>query len=188
MTMRRNGQAIFEYALLLAVVAAAVAGMQLYVKRSIQAGVKMTADHMSPFDADPDGEEAQFAGIRYESRDRQTDIFSTGSTVDRKSKSQTVADQRINTQAHEDGSVTTIVEDDRTTTTGALQSVGPNVTDYSEVVMTPKVDLPKPPPVTLNPIPPLLPPGSSGPPVTGPDGREPPPSFPPPIIQEGSSS
>ena len=66
-----RGQAIAEYAILLAVVAAAVATMQAYGRRAIAAGVKVAADQMSPFAADAEGELAQIEGSRQEAGDRR---------------------------------------------------------------------------------------------------------------------
>jgi len=66
-----QGQAIAEYAILLAVVAAAVATMHAYGRRAIAAGVKVAVDQMSPFAADADGERAQLEGIRQEAGDRR---------------------------------------------------------------------------------------------------------------------
>ena len=66
-----RGQAIAEYAILLAVVAAAVATMHAYGRRAIAAGVKVAVDQMSPFAADADGERAQLEGIRQEAGDRR---------------------------------------------------------------------------------------------------------------------
>ena len=68
----RDGQAVVEYALLLALVSAALLGMQLYAKRGVQAGVKMMTDGvLSPYANDTNGELAQRAGIAYESGERR---------------------------------------------------------------------------------------------------------------------
>ena len=58
----RGGQAFVEYAILFAVVAAALLGMQLYAKRSLQGGIKMAVDRMSPHPGDVNGEQAQADG------------------------------------------------------------------------------------------------------------------------------
>lgn len=72
----KGGQAIQEYALLLAVATMAIVGMQLYAKRAIQAAVKTGADRLSPYaeegDAgyDANGELAQAHGMRLETGDQ----------------------------------------------------------------------------------------------------------------------
>lgn len=150
----KRGQAIFEYALLLAVVAAAVAGMQIFAKRGIQAAVKMTADGMSPELNDPGGEEAQFLGIRYESRDRQNEVFSSGMVLDKQSSTQSVSDQHVKMETKIDGRVETTIplQGDTTATTGALANLGAGVSDYVEVVITPKQE-----PPGVRPVPPDVP-------------------------------
>ena len=62
-----RGQTIVEYAVCLGVVLAALAAMQVFSKRWIQAGLKVAADEMSPFPGD--AEKAQVEGIRQESGD-----------------------------------------------------------------------------------------------------------------------
>ncbi len=43
---REKAQSLIEYALILAIVAAALMGMQAYMKRGIQAAVKLSADQL----------------------------------------------------------------------------------------------------------------------------------------------
>lgn len=45
--MRRKGQSILEYALLIAVVAAAFVAMQAYVNRAVQANLKSLEDQIN---------------------------------------------------------------------------------------------------------------------------------------------
>jgi hypothetical protein len=48
----KRGQSVLEYGFLIACIAAAVLGMQFYVKRAIQGRIKQTADQIgSPYDA-----------------------------------------------------------------------------------------------------------------------------------------
>ena len=67
----QRAQAIAEYAILLAVAAAAIVTMSTYSRRAIQAGLKVATDQMSPFAGDVDGELAQLEGIRQEAGDRR---------------------------------------------------------------------------------------------------------------------
>ena len=46
MIVRRTGQSTLEYAVLIAVVAAAAIGMQIYVKRGIQGRLRQSADQV----------------------------------------------------------------------------------------------------------------------------------------------
>ena len=47
MARRRSGQSTAEYAILIAIVIAAVVGMQVYVKRGLQAKEKHVTDHFT---------------------------------------------------------------------------------------------------------------------------------------------
>ena len=79
----RAAQTVSEYAVLLVVVTAALAGMQVYSKRAIEAAIKTAADAMSPYAAardvrgnlvgDAHGELAQIAGSIYETGKRTDD-------------------------------------------------------------------------------------------------------------------
>ena len=68
----RHGQAIVEYVLLFAVVAAAIAAMQIYAKRGLQAVLKVAADDLSRAAIDPirgqnlTPEQGQVEGMRQE--------------------------------------------------------------------------------------------------------------------------
>lgn len=90
----RAGQAILEYALILAVVAAAVLGMQVYGKRGIQGVLKAAADDLSsvlPPSEDPreqgllPEELAQLNGMRQEAgadaRNRRGELEALPGTV-----------------------------------------------------------------------------------------------------------
>jgi hypothetical protein len=80
-----------EYAILVGLVVAAVAGMQTYFKRGIQAGVKLAADRMGalpetnrPPSISPE-EHSQLEGIRYDSGVRTTSVLNPGGVLERKS-------------------------------------------------------------------------------------------------------
>ena len=45
---RRCGQSALEYAVLLAVVSAAVVGMSIYIRRAVQANIKTTEMQLNP--------------------------------------------------------------------------------------------------------------------------------------------
>ncbi len=47
MRITKNGQSILEYALLVAVVAAAFVTMHIYMQRAVQANFKMIEDHVN---------------------------------------------------------------------------------------------------------------------------------------------
>lgn len=46
--MNRKGQSIIEYAVILGLVVAGLTAMQVYIKRGIQAGIKVAADELGP--------------------------------------------------------------------------------------------------------------------------------------------
>lgn len=48
MSLGKKAQSVIEYALLLALIGAAVVAMQVYMKRGLQAVVKVTADQLGP--------------------------------------------------------------------------------------------------------------------------------------------
>ncbi|MBI2495485.1 MAG: hypothetical protein HYY90_05030 [Candidatus Omnitrophica bacterium] len=188
----KNGQAIIEYTILIGIITAALLGMQTYTKRSLQAGIKAMADRLSPYPNDPRGERAQRAGIRYESRDRQDRVVAAGTVLERQSKTRAVSRQMTNTRLLLDGRTRTTTLTDTTRTEGALdpnlggRTLGPNVSDYSEVVgATPKEVSIQPPPAGPLPLPRPESPGSSPPPGSPFLGG--PPSFPggPPSTVQG---
>ena len=45
--MKINGQSIAEYAVLIGIVSAAIMGMNVYIKRGVQAGIKQSVDQMA---------------------------------------------------------------------------------------------------------------------------------------------
>ena len=100
-----SGQAIMEYAILIGVVTAAMLGMQLYAKRSLQAGIKTAADQLSPYPDDPHGERAQLDGMRYESGDRKTRVFAVGDAMVNESAARTVVHQVATTSTTTGGGV-----------------------------------------------------------------------------------
>lgn len=130
-----RGQSIVEYAILLGIVTAAVLGMQVYAKRGIQAGLKMTADSLSPFAPnDADGEKAQVDGMRYDSGDRQTTVFASGMVLDRRSATRTALAKSVNTKTLLGGGVEKTIVSDSVANTGQLPD-GPGVSVHAEVVV-----------------------------------------------------
>lgn len=148
------GQAMAEYAVLIGVITAAMLGIQLYAKRGIEAGVKVAADQISPCVGDPcaddpQGEQAQAAGMSYETGDRTSRAFAIGG--DQTAKPFAIGtvlanESGVNTrQAHttttamsEGGSVTRTMApgpDNKDTTVGVLTDRGPGVAQHSEVVV-----------------------------------------------------
>lgn len=144
-----KGQAFAEYAILIGLVTAAMLGMSLYAKRGLQAGIKMAADDLSPFKVesggDPQGEKAQVAAVRYESRERRDRAVGVPGTIlvneatvrtrsDRAQEAKQMGDgavgRRILTQGRAGG--------DTVNTEGALSARGANVSSYSEVVISSK--------------------------------------------------
>ena len=130
-----KGQAVFEYAVLISLVVAALMAMQLYAKRGLQAAVKTAADRMSPFASDPDGVQAQVAGVRYESGDRRNRAIAAGTVLENRSKTTTVATKTVQDKETLGGGRERVVQDDQTTTSGAL---GGGVSSYSQVVVDAK--------------------------------------------------
>lgn len=53
--MKRKAQSIAEYAILIGVVASAIMAMNVYIKRGVQAGIKMSIDQMGSDTAQRDG-------------------------------------------------------------------------------------------------------------------------------------
>ncbi len=104
---RRRGQAFMENALTIAVVAAAVIGMQVYAKRSIQGVLKFGADRLSPCANDKNGVMAQLEGTRYETGEHlskpcesaRTGLpMPAGTTMNRQSGTSTIASRRVREQ------------------------------------------------------------------------------------------
>ena len=122
MIRRARGQALAEYAFLIAIVSAAVLTMRVYLTRGIQAGVKVAADQIGD----------QVNGIRYESGDRQNKAFASGLVLRRDSGVTTGSNRHVRTEITPEGSFTNRVIEDRATSTGAF---GAGVSFYSEVVV-----------------------------------------------------
>ena len=131
------GQSIAEYAILIAVVTAAVTAMQVYAKRGIQAAVKVAADEMSPFGAaDSTGEQAQVEGMRYESGERRNrSVAVAGAVLTKESATATDVQRSIQTGETIGGGRSTPSLSESTTTTGAVAGRGTGVSAYSEVIV-----------------------------------------------------
>lgn len=136
------GQAITEYAILIGVVVAALLGMQVYAKRGLQAGIKATADRLSPFlsepGGDPGGRRAQREGMRYEAGERQNRaIAAPGDVLVRESKTVTISSRTVEDKATTPGGGRTRkiepATPETTSTSGALSYRGLGVASYSEV-------------------------------------------------------
>lgn len=134
------GQAITEYAILIGVVVAALLGMQVYAKRGLQAGIKATADHLSPFGpgGDPGGRRAQREGMRYEAGERQNRaIAAPGDVLVRESETTTISSRTVQDDAPTPGGGRTRkiepATPETTSTSGALHNRGLGVASYSEV-------------------------------------------------------
>ena len=139
---RMAGQAVAEYAVLIGVITAAMLGIQLYAKRSIQAGVKVAADQMSPCVGDPcrpdpTGETAQAYGMNYETGDRTQRAFAVGFVLANESAMQTRQAHATTSATSEGGSVTRTIGpgQDTVDTTGVLPGYGPGAAQHSEVVI-----------------------------------------------------
>ena len=117
---QRAGQVMLEYAILVGLAIAAVAGMQVYARRGIQAGIKGATDRLSPFADDPDGAKAQVEGVRYESGERRNrDVIAAGTTLARKSAINTVVNRTVQDD-EADGSRTHTIRQDEVSSSGAL--------------------------------------------------------------------
>ena len=147
---RTRGQAIAEYAILLAVVAAAVTAMSTYSRRAIQAGLKVATDQMSPFAGDVDGELAQLEGIRQEAGDRRwgaqerTGLYALeGVLLDRLSAVRTFtggqddpsATPGTQTTRTEIGGGVTRTIGSGSASVGVLDDLGAGVSSFSETVV-----------------------------------------------------
>ena len=145
-----SGQSLAEYSLVLALVAAAMMGMQVYAKRGIQAALKTASDDLSPcrvhacFGAvgDPDGElgqligEVQEGGLTEEERLREPalrqGLVLDRLSLDRLSRVTTVTDQSVLDEELPGGGRTRTVERERVSSRGAL---GDGVSSVSSVVV-----------------------------------------------------
>jgi Flp pilus assembly pilin Flp len=108
----RRGQSVAEYGVLLAIVTAAVAGMTLYAKRSIQAAIKVAADQVGD----------QWEGVRAESPGG--DVFETRMAVETTGE--------VKRGATWGGGYRKEIVDQRTVSHGALEGPGlePNTSSY----------------------------------------------------------
>lgn len=145
-----GGQAIAEYAILLAVAAAAIVTMSTYSRRAIQAGIKVATDQMSPFEGDVDGELAQLEGIRQEAGDRRWGAQQRsgryaleGVALTRGSAVRTVtggkdepsATPGTQTTRTEIGGGVTRTIDSGSASAGVLDGQGAGISSYSETVV-----------------------------------------------------
>ena len=146
--MQHRGQALLEYAIVLAIVSTAVLGMQIFARRSIQGVIKTATDQMSPFANDPKGEKAQIAGIRYESGDEGNTLFpfSSGTVLERKSATTETGSESLQKQTLPLVVVKTDPFTDNQNRVGVLTSVnsvvygnnynpGPGTSTFSELVV-----------------------------------------------------
>ena len=114
--------------MLVAAVVAAISAMQIYAKRGIQAGIKMSADGIG----------TQGDGIRYESGDRSGRVLSTGAVLTRESASTTRSNKTMRDIQTANGGRQRIIDRDETHSSGALSGRGGGVSSYSEVVVDTK--------------------------------------------------
>ena len=141
----QRGQAIFEYALLLAIVMAALAGIQVYARRGIQAGVKLTVDGMSPYATDVDGKRAQADGIvqeagRYYDEDEGLSLFDQsrhrGVLLNKRSAGNVVTNQNVKVAVGENGNGTFDLDLSETNTGSGTLPDAPPGTTYESVTLT----------------------------------------------------
>lgn len=123
MERRRDGQALIEYAVLIAMVIAALTAISVYTKRGIQAGIKEAADQIGD----------QQEGMKYESGERRNQTIAAGTVLDRQS-STTAESGRTNRDVQETGGGLTRTIAEQTSTTGAL---GDGISTHSVVVVEP---------------------------------------------------
>ncbi len=119
----QRGQTIAEYALLFVVITTMLIAIQAYIKRSVQATVKVASDRMGPrtLGADPEGEHAQRKGMRYESGDRTNRVFAEGTPLERFAASKTTSKREIEkTLGLLEGDAETRTIEDITETRGAV--------------------------------------------------------------------
>ncbi len=108
---RDAGQSIAEYAIVIAVALSALFSMQMYLQRSIQAGVKHAADQIGD----------QTNGIVYETGDYHLHPFAPGTVLGR--ESMTADDRSANVNSSASTTAAWSVQHngvDRTDTTGQL--------------------------------------------------------------------
>ena len=104
-----RGQAILEYALVIGTATAVLVTMSNYMKRSIQASIKMAAD-----DVGDQGE-----GLRHETADKNNGAsVVVGEVLERTSTNLTDTDSQIRKVTSRGGAVQTVFVKDQTETTG----------------------------------------------------------------------
>lgn len=131
-----RGQAIMEYAIVIGLVIAALLGMQVYAKRSIQASIKTAADGLSPFAGDTDGKKAQIAGASYEAGERRNRaITEAGTVLERRAAVTTDVQRKLAISEKAGGVRSTTIQSDTTSNTGALAG---GASSYSKVVVESK--------------------------------------------------
>lgn len=108
--------------------------MQLYAKRGLQAGVKAAADAISPFPDDPTGMRAQVEGMRYEASDRRDDRPAAGAILARESAVQGRSDRKIQLEDQTGGVHAMAIDQDVSSSSGAVPNRGAGVSSYSETV------------------------------------------------------
>ena len=125
--MTRRGQTMSEQALIIGTVVAAIIGMSSYIKRGIQAGVKVAADQMSDgIDPTMSGQER---GLRYESgirggepekdgkvnwkdKDAKIDWTKPNTVLEQKSRSRTLTKNTLKVVDNPNGSRTKLFDSD----------------------------------------------------------------------------
>ena len=122
---RARGQTLPEYSLLIAIVMAAILGLQVYAKRSIQAGIKTAADQIG----------SQDEGIAYEAGERRNRTSaSAGRVLQQQSRVTSATDRNVRSRQLQGGGVQRDTVTDTSSTIGTLPSRGAGVASYSEVV------------------------------------------------------
>ena len=141
---KRPGQTVIEYVMVGAVVVAILLTMQVFLQRRVQAVLKLAADDLSPYKnvagGDPDGKQAQLAGLRYETGERRDKKFhyEVGTVLERQSAVRTTTDANINLRETPGGRTERNVFSDHTNTAGAVTGRGAEVSAYSSVVVSEK--------------------------------------------------
>jgi len=100
--MRKSAQAISEYVLLVAVIAAALSLMQLYFQRSVRAVVKIAADEVGGQKEGAASEDTNFEWI--EKENTQVNTTSFGSTTEVKLSGAAVK-RTINETTRQEGGI-----------------------------------------------------------------------------------
>jgi len=101
--MKKYAQAISEYVVLFAVVAAALTLMQLYFRRSIQSVIKIAADEVGTQKEGASAQDYDFAWVERQNTATNT-TFSSTTTEER--LMQAAAIRRINENTRQEGGIT----------------------------------------------------------------------------------